>query len=211
MAQLVIPNAVQVRLKWTLAGGTLAYNVMTAQSAGGTQPTQALTNTIGSAIKSALTSSTLVSWLASSTTLTKVGLRWIGAPNFVEYEDSGAGVVGTAVGDALPKQTAFCVTIRTALAGRSYRGRIYLPGFAETANMADGTASLSVGTAAASFVNSIGAALASSGYTLGVGSRFRAAQPSLVPPILERAAFFTPYTTAVARDNVWDTQRRRRT
>lgn len=37
------------------------------------------------------------------------------------------GGVGTGVGAGMPLQVAGCVTLRTALAGRRHRGRLYLP------------------------------------------------------------------------------------
>lgn len=61
----------------------------------------------------------------------------------------GKPVTGaTAVGNpALPAQTAFCLTLRTALRGRRYRGRIYLP-----AIVANGTNLTATGLLQASVV-----------------------------------------------------------
>jgi len=211
MPSLVIPNGIQVRLKWNLPGATTAINVLTAQSGAGVQPTQAIANTVGAAIKSQFTSSGYGALTPAGFSLNKVGLRWIGAPNFPEFEDTGAAVVGTGVGDLLPKQTAFCVTIRTAFAGKSFRGRVYLCGFIETANDPSGLASVATQTAAVNFVNGIASSLSASGYTLGVGSRERLADPTAVPPVTAKPAGFTPYSAIVSRDLLWDTQRRRRT
>jgi hypothetical protein len=43
----------------------------------------------------------------------------------------GTPVVGGQPSPALPNNVALCVTLLTALAGRSYRGRSYMPGLAE--------------------------------------------------------------------------------
>lgn len=210
MVQLVIPNCIQVRVRWSLQGVVPAYNVLTAQSGSGTQPTQAIANTVGAAIKAAYTSSGLAAVQATTLGISSIGLRWIGAPNFAEFIDSGGSVVGTGAGDPLPRQIALCVTLRTAMAGKSYRGRVYIPGFTEAQNDSGGAAVAGAVTAAVAFVTAIQTSLASSGYTLGVGSRERVAVPTHVPPITAKAAFFTPLTAILSRDNTWETQRRRR-
>jgi len=45
----------------------------------------------------------------------------------VAVESTGAPIAGTDSGDANPPNVAWVCTFRTALAGRSHRGRIYLP------------------------------------------------------------------------------------
>jgi len=211
MASLVIPNAIQVRLKWMLGTSVTAYNVLHASTGSGTQPTQALANTIGAAIKARYTSSGLALQHTTVTSLNKVGLRWIGAANFMEFEDAGAAVAGTGVGDPLPRAIALVVTLRTGMVGKSYRGRVYIPGWVEGANDGAGLASAAAQTAAAAFVNGVATDLAASGYVLGVASRERPADPSAVPPVTFKAAFITPTTTGLVRDALWDIQRRRKT
>lgn len=48
-------------------------------------------------------------------------------------------LVGTHVGDLLPKQVSAVVTKQTRFAGRKYRGRIYIPFPSESANDTDST------------------------------------------------------------------------
>lgn len=201
MPQLIVPNAAQMRLIWSLGGQLYALNVMGVVNSGSVAITQALTNTVGSAVKAALTSSTLGANVHTTVALANVGLRDVRTANTAEFLDSGAAVAGTATGDVLPPQIAIVVTLRTALAGRSFRGRVYLPGFAEATNSATGTSSL--GTAPVGFITAIKSALVTSGLDLGVLSR---PAPLATPP---RSGFITPVTSIVMRDTVWDTQRRR--
>lgn len=201
MPQLVVPGAGQLRLIWSLSGQLYALNVMGVVNASNVAITQALTNTIGTAIKSAFTSSGQVGAIHNTVALANIGLRDIRTANTAEFIDSGAAVVGTGTGDLLPLQVANCVTLRTAFAGRSFRGRCYLPGYGEPNNGAAGTI-LSAATGV-SFITAIKAALVTSSLDLGVLSR---PAPSALPP---RAGFITPVTSIVSRDAVWDTQRRR--
>jgi len=52
--------------------------------------------------------------------------------------ETDVAIVGTAAGDALPAEVALVVSLRTALANRTGRGRFYLPQPAVTALDADG-------------------------------------------------------------------------
>lgn len=201
MPQLVVPNAAQMRLIWAVGGQLYALNVLGVVNAGSVAITQTLTNTIGTAIKSAFSSSAFNTAIHTTVTLANIGLRDVRSANTAEFLDSGAAVAGTLAGDILPLQIALCITLRTAQAGRSFRGRIYLPGYGEGSNTAAGLASGS--TSAVAFVTAIKSALVASSLDLGVLSR---PAPAAVPP---RAGFITTVTSIVARDLVWDTQRRR--
>lgn len=63
-------------------------------------------------------------------------------------------LAGNVVGEALPPQNAGVITWRTALAGRSYRGRTYVPAIAE-GQQTDGTLSTTWQTNAAAFVSAL--------------------------------------------------------
>lgn len=202
MPQLVVANAAQMRLIWSKSGTLHALNVLGVVNAGSVSITQALTNTLGTAIKAALTSSGLGAQLSDSFALANVGLRDIRTANTAEFLDAAAATAGTgAATEYLPPQTALCVTLRTAQAGRSYRGRVYLNGYVEAINVSSGVCTNTAPSVA--FVAAIKAALQANGLDLGVISR---PAPDLPIP---RAGFVTVVTSAVARDAVWDTQRRR--
>lgn len=197
---LVIPNTVMVRLLWS-HGTHTPVNVLGALKNGTVTVNQTLANTVGAAIKSAFTSSGLAAVVSSSVDLVNVGLRDISTANLAEFLDNGAAVPGTDAANALPPQTALVVTLRTANAGKSYRGRTYLTGFTEASNEADGTVSVAARTAATAFLNAINTALAASSMSLAVMSRPNAAHA--------KAGWSTAVTTVQMRDAIWDTQRRR--
>lgn len=201
MPQLVVANAAQLRLIWSLGGQLYAINVMGVVNTGNIAITQALTNTLGTGIKAALTSSGHGAELHTTVALANVGLRDIRTANTAEFIDTGGATAGTSATDVLPLQTALCVTLRTALAGRSFRGRTYLCGYTEATNTAAGVKSST--TSAVTFITNIKSNLVTVGLDLGVLSRPR------VAPLTPSAGFITVVTSIVARDAVWDTQRRR--
>jgi len=65
--------------------------------------------------------------------------RRIPAPVSAEVFSTLPAVQGTRAGDQLPKQTSGVITLRTALAGRQNRGRLYVPFPAESSNGVGGT------------------------------------------------------------------------
>lgn len=221
MPKLVVSNAALVRLQWNQSL-TVYMNVLGALVGGGTVISQALANTLDSAIKAAFTSSGLVAQFHSTTALNFVAIRSIQSPDQPEYIGSGAGVVGTGTGDPLPLANALCYTLRTTLAGRTHRGRIYLSGYTESANDTTGRAAAAAGTASLAFINAIATAFSNNGLTLAVVSR-----PSERVQIV-KTTFHADGTTTVntkthdarpggvlgissiqQRNLIWDTQRRR--
>lgn len=202
MAQLIVPGAAQMRLIWSLSGALYALNVIGVVNAGGIAITQTLTNTVGAAVKAAFTSSSMNTVLSTVVSLVNVGLRDIRSANQAEFLDVGAAVAGTLAGDFLPPQTALVITLRTAQAGPRFRGRIYFCGYGETQNGPLGTA-IGCTTISINFAAAIKAALVSSSLDMGVIHRPTSA------PLPISAGFITPVTAVVARDSVWDTQRRR--
>lgn len=201
MASLIVPGAAQMRVIWSLSGQLYALNVMGVVNAGGIAITQALANTIGTAVKAALTSSTHGVSVHSTVALANIGIRDIRTANQPEFIDTGGATAGTGTGDILPLQVALCITLRTAFSGARFRGRVYLPGWNETANGVTGVVTSTANAVA--FVTAIKSALVSSSLDLGVIHRPTEA------PLAPTAGFITPVTSIVARDAVWDTQRRR--
>lgn len=164
----VISNCVEVRLlmNYSTNGGV---NVLHASKAAGRVVDQALANTLGAAIKSAWTAN-LGALCNGSVALVRVGVRDLTQANQPEFLDSGSQVAGTAVGDALPPQTALCITLRTALSGKSFRGRVYVGGFAESENQTTGNANTTTQTAAVAYITAIQAAMSASQLTMSVAS-----------------------------------------
>jgi hypothetical protein len=205
MTSLVIPTAVQVRLHWFLYS-IPCFNVLGGIVGGGYGNSQAHADALGTAVLGRFTSSGLKALSASTTILTAVGIRDIRVANQVEFVSSAAEVAGTGSGDGLPNQLAAVVTLRTALAGKSYRGRAYFGGANEAQNNNTGAIEAAYNTALVSFMTGVQTDMATEGITLAVLSRPRTSPP--FPVAWGGAA--TPVSSIVTRDTQWDTQRRRR-
>jgi hypothetical protein len=203
MPALAVPNAGQLRLVWTTGGAQSAINVLGVVNSGNVAITQAIANTVGAAVKAAISSSGMNARLHTSTALAAVGLRDVRSANQPEFLDSGAAVAGTGANNLMPPQTCLVVTERTANAGKRFRGRVYLSGFDSTQNTATGAAAAGTLTSAVAFITAIKSALVASGLDLGVISR---PNPAATPP---DAGFISTVTLIQCRDAVWDTQRRR--
>lgn len=204
MPALVVPNAAVLRLIWSLSGQPYAVNVLGVNKNAVSTITQTTVNTLGAAIKTSFSSSGLAGVVGTAVSLQSVGLRDINSANQPELFDVGAAVPGTAVGDLLPPQIALVVTLRSALAGRSFRGRCFLTGYAESANGATGQASAGAGTASSGFTVAIAGNLGASGFSLAIISR---PAPGASPP--RPTGMVNNVIAHVVRDLVWDTQRRR--
>lgn len=218
---LVVPNAVQIRLMYGIAGNG-AFNVIHARKLAAQVVTQALTNLIGAAIKSAW-SARIAGLSNAGVGLIRVGLRDLSAPNQPEFLDTGAVVTGTGVGETLPAGVSSCVTLRTALTGKSQRGRIYIGGFTELQNTNNATMDPAAGTAATAFVQDISAALTAQQLTLGVLSRPAYAyvdnrawtfsngetEVDVIGRGNARPGGINDVTLIQSRNNNWESQRRR--
>lgn len=121
-------------------------------------------------------------------------------PVLLETTRAGVSVAGTTLGDNLPKQTAGVITLRTTLAGRSNRGRLYTPFPTEASNDADSTPT----AAYLQTLQLLGLLLISSVVVTSGGN-----SATLDPGIWRRGPkTFTIWSTFLERDK-WGTQRRR--
>ena len=218
---LVVSNAAVVRVLWNIVA-QIAINVYGARVGAGTTINQALADSLGAAIKAAFTG-TVGPLMSNNTQLVRVTVRDIRTAGQPEFRDSGALVLGTGLGDSLPPKEAACITLRTAGAGRSFRGRSYIGGFSEAENDANGLTVTAANTAAMNFVAGIRDAMTANGLTLVVLSRpsfrevrtvqtFDAAGALLETHTATHAArpgMINNVTMLEARDARWQTQRRR--
>lgn len=216
-----ISGGAEVKLYWNLLG-VLGMNVFGAQVSGGVTFNVALANVVGAAIKSAFTAQ-LAAQFATATALVRVGVRDLRQDNLPEFRDTGPSVFGTGVGDAMPGNVALCVTSRTALAGKSFRGRTYLAGWSEAANGPGGTAVAGVGTAALAYMNAVQAGMLTNGLTMAVLSRPHERQTLVettfhadgttttrtLSTTTAKSGLATPIVSFESRNLGWESQRRR--
>jgi hypothetical protein len=207
---VVIPNCIQVRLIWTLPNGKTVYNVLHGSVAGGFTATATIAENVFTAIKAAAGWTSLRANLSTGVSLAGVDLRDLRSANQPLVASSSAAAAGTGAGTALPPGDALVVTLRTAGAGRGFRGRVFLPGFDSTAMAAGGVAAAGTVTNATSFVTAVQTALSGQSITLAIAQPARAAYTgSTGAAHAARAAAVQTVTSVVTRNNIFDHQRRR--
>lgn len=209
MAQLVIPNAALVTLVWS--GETRTWrNVLGAVGTGALPAIdQALANALFTGISTAAGFVNLLALLAPTVVFETLTIRDISGPNRAEFTAAGTPVSGGGIGDALPLSVAAVVTVRTALAGKSFRGRTYFSGFTEGQNDATGRQLPAVNTAIVGAMTSINSILAGHSLTVAVLSRPRDAKTIPAKTIAAKTGQGTAVSTFIARNTKWESQRRR--
>lgn len=196
MAPLVISNAVLVRLVWTGQTTGTPVNVIGFRKTGATVVDQALADQVSSIIKTNFTSSGYAALVSTALGIVSVGVRDLSQPNLPEFIGAGAKEPGAAAtGKQLPAQLALCVTLRTAKAGKSFRGRVYLPQWQDSALDAGGFVTSAANTAGVAFMNENKTDLLAAGLTLAVVSR--------------KTLSYQDVTLVQSRDQIWDTIRGR--
>lgn len=207
---LVLANAVQVKLRWS-CNSIECLNVLGGRVGGGFANSQAHANSLSTAIGAAVASSGLQALLATTTSFQGVGIRDVRVAHQVEFASNAGFAAGLGANDPVPNQLAAVVTLRTALAGKSYRGRVYFSGADEDQNTPSGQIDAGFNTALVDFMTEVQAAMAAEGITLAVLSAPRYA--NLPPPadVQTWAGALTDVTGIETRDTQWDTQRRRKT
>lgn len=207
---VVIPNAIQVRLVWTLANGKTVYNVLHGSVAGGFSATTAVADAVFTALKANAGWTSLRANLSTTCSLFGVDLRDLRSINQPVVASTTAAAAGTGATGAIPPGDALCVTLRTALVGRGSRGRVYLPGFDFSALAAGGVAAAGTVTNATSFMTGVQTVLTASSITLAIANPARAAYTgSTGAAHAARPAGILPVTGIVTRNNIFDHQRRR--
>jgi len=208
---LVIPSCVQVGILWFLEGGRSAFNILYGRYGGGFTPSSSIADSILTTLTTGAGWTGLASFLATGTLIGGVHLRDVNSANQPVITNTVAGQAGTSASAALPNEVALCISLRTALAGRSGRGRTFIPGYATNALGAGNIVAAAARTATDTWATSnLRAAMSSNGLTwvLGLPARqeYMGATGTTHPA---RSATSVPITSQGTRDNHWDSQRRR--
>lgn len=205
-----IPSCAQIILVWQQQDGKLARNVLYGRYTGTFAGTVPMCDAILTALITGAAWSTLASMLAVETALTAVHMRDVNFINQPVLESVAAGAPGTSTFRSLPNEMAICVTLRTALSGRGFRGRMFLPGFTEDNVELGNVIHPSTIQGINSWVGGIAGILSAQGFVWVIGQRARAAYTgSTGTAHPARPAGSVPITAASVRDNHWDSQRRR--
>jgi len=218
---LQVNNAVMLRLLGSLNTTTVMINVLAAIKTGTVVVDQTLANQLDTAIRSAWTTN-MAPRCATTTSFGGVGVRDLSQANLTEFFSPYSATPGTGTGDSLPGGAACVVSLKTAFSGRRYRGRVYLGGFTETENLANGVMSATVQTACAAFIQAIDTALQAHTMRLAVLSRPAYAQTLTHTTTASdgtqnvvthnrpaRPGAITQVSSISVRNTIWDSQRKR--
>jgi hypothetical protein len=208
----IIPLCVAVAVRWNTTNGKVVRNVLHGTIAGGFANSTAIAQAVFAHI---LASAAWTAWrpyLYSANSLAGVDIRDMRVITNPFFPSTGGTVAGTGAAAEVPAGVALCVTLKTALAGRGYRGRVYLPGLDTTAvTAATGAIVAAANTAAVNLVTEFQAALTASGITLAIAEPPRNAYTSLITGVViaQRAATATPVASITTRSTTFRSQRRR--
>lgn len=201
---VTIGSAMQARLIFSRGGADAAVNVMHFRIDSLFLVNQAAANAFASSVDTLIVTSGYAGLMPTTDALARITLRdrrSANAPEFVGI----VGRVGTNVTEALPGANSVVVTLRTALAGRGFRGRVYLGSWCEAANAVSGVIAPATITAAVAFIQGLrNPTISGVPATLAVAHQVANGLP-LEPGQLNDV------TAHLVRDNQWDTQRRRNT
>lgn len=206
---VVIPNTIQIAMHWAEAGRSFK-NILhgTAPTTGALDP--ALANTLHTAFATALTSSGLLPHLAAALQFSQVSIKDLRTANLSEHFSTGAPVAGSGTGTALPMNCCAVVTLRTAQAGKAFRGRVYIGGLDETAVSDPRTIAGGTDSALVAFVDGVRAAMTSNGVPMVIAQRALQAGTSASGGTLPaRAASSVPVVSVDIANPRVDSQRRR--
>lgn len=209
---LPVPLGVEIKIQWDAPTGPAALTILHATNTSSAEITQARTDAIDSAIKTAYTSSGLQGVVHTGVSLARASVRDMRDNANPWWVAANAVVPGTGVGKPLPAATCFCVSSTTAKRGRSFNGRTYLWGYVEGANDTNGGITAVARDASVLFLNTVRTSLAGSpAVQLAILSRWTTPPGSAPgsPPTERNPPILTPVVTYVAKDSRWDVQRRR--
>lgn len=205
---LVVPQGVEGLLDIAVASRNTNVVIHWSNPSGATVDAN-MANTVFGSLK-ALWTTNLAPQCPVTTAFTGIRLRDINTPGNALISSSGAAANGSsATNEALPRQIAACLTVRTAKAGKQFRGRMYFTGFSESANGADNHMAAATKTALDAFAAGFVTAANVANLVFGVCHRPTAFDENTGLPISPGLGFVTPAIQVVCRDNVWDSQRRR--
>ena len=209
---VVIPNAIEVDLMWNLANGkTGIKNVLHGQVAAGFNATAAVAQAVYAAIIASGQWTAYAPYIHTTAAFAGVQLRDLRTANNPYVSSTGAATAGTGAANALPPGVSIPITLRTAAAGRGFRGRAYLPGL-DSAALVAGTGAIlpAAVTAAVNFITEVQTALAAQGITLSIAQPARQAYAGRKGrAIPARNANIANVTSIVNRLATFTSQRRR--
>ena len=202
-------NVMEIRMIWNLPNGKIISGALHGWATTVPTPTVALANTLFGALSSAW-STNLGTYMHTGTVFTSVVIRDMTSYTNPTFQSTSASVAGTGSGAAMPESNAIVLTENLNIRGRGAKGRVYLAGWVQSADVTTGGISTTVQTA----INTMGTswlnAINTNGLTACVAQLARQQYMGYTGTTHPaRPAGHPNVTNYVCRDLVWDTQRRR--
>lgn len=208
---LVIANCVEVDLVWNIVPTKQVKNVLHARSTGAPTITAAMAQAIYAAIIASAQWTAYKPYVNAGCQLARVDMRDLNTANKPLVSSTGGATSGTGAGLALPPAVAAVISLKTASAGRGFRGRIYLPGLdSTTMNTTTGVFLAAFQTAAQNLITEVETAMTAQGLTHALAQRHRQAYTGRTgTSIADRAANVVDVTSFLMETLVPKSQRRR--
>jgi hypothetical protein len=192
-------NCAKVAVEGTWSGQSVIWTLWFTF---GTSPSQSDLEALAQDVWSSLASALQSSW-ASTYQVDRITATRQNSANDIQgvYDNGGTPLVGSGAGSSVPLNVSWVASFRTALRGRSFRGRNYIPGLLSSILTAPGTGSAATlaGIAAAYVLHLITSP--PTGWTWVVASHFTGGSP-------RANALLTPITSVII-DTFVDSMRRR--
>ena len=202
-------GVMEIRMFFGLPNGKTISGTLHGFNATLPTPSVALANTLFGALSSAWQSN-LATYMHPQTSFQSVVIRDMTSFTNPTYQSTSAAVVGTGTGAAMPESNAIVLTENLNIRGRGAKGRVYLSGWVQSADVTTGGISSTVQTA----INAMGTAwlnaINTNGMTACLAQLARQQYMSWTGRTVPARPMGHPSITSyVCRDLVWDTQRRR--
>ena len=207
----LVPSCAQIVIGWQLADGKTGHNVLYGRYSNVSVVTAATAQAIKTALLTGSPWTNLVAFFAPGTGFLTVTVRDVNTRDQPIFSSNSTLSPGTSAGSALPSEVAAVLTLTTALAGKSGRGRQYVPCWATNALGAGDTIAPAAVTALGVWGELVRTTINANGFqhVLGLPHRNAYTSPSTGTVHPDRPATSVNIVASVVKDNHWDTQRRR--
>lgn len=206
---IVIPNCIEVKLHWSDSLG-LFSNVLHGNLTAVGPINPALAETLFSAFKANTGTVVWLADLAATMSFTGVSVKDLRAANNPEFPSSGASAPGAAVGAAASVNNALVVTLRSAQAGRGFRGRVYLGGLTQASLASARQWSGAAGANAVGFIEGVRSVLSANSIPMVIAQKALQAGTDVAGnPLPARLAGIVPVVSVDIANPRVDSMRRR--
>jgi hypothetical protein len=202
-------NTVEIRVVGTASNSKQQSITVHGFFSGASPVSQALADTLWTSISTAWNSN-LAPQMVPAATIQAVHIRDMTIPTNPVFIGTGTALAGTGAPPAVAPENAVVLTENVTMRGRGLKGRMYLGGWANTADAGNGVISSAASTAASGFGTALFNAITGAGLTPCVAQVPRQQYQGLTGTVhAARTQGHPPVSNYTLRNNEWDTQRRR--